>query len=139
MTSPKEWGVAQKFLDAKPNSVWDQIFNNHMTDKSFTKGENDAINTMMKKKELLAAYFSIEAMNYYSKPCQLKVAWKSSEKLQISFAFPKNSPLVPFFKYAYGKSNNLEPCTESMKNGNKLDNLQIVTQKIPCHKYPSIR
>ena len=103
MTSPKEWGVAQKFLDAKPNSVWDQIFNNHMTDKSFTKGENDAINTMMKKKELLAAYFSIEAMNYYSKPCQLKVAWKSSEKLQISFAFPKNSPLVPFFKYAYGK------------------------------------
>ena len=103
MTSPKEWGVAQKFLDAKPNSVWDQILNNHMTDKSFTKGENDAINTMMKKKELLTAYFSIDAMIYFSKPCQLKVAWKSSEKIQNSFAFPKNSPLVPFFKYAYGK------------------------------------
>ena len=74
-----------------------------MTDESFTKGENDAINAMMKKKELLTAYFSIDAMNYFSKPCQLKVAWKSSEKIQNSFAFPKNSPLVPFFKYAYGK------------------------------------
>ena len=103
MTSPKEWGVAQKFLDAEPNSVWDQIYNNHMTDESFTKGENDAINTMMKKSELLTAYFSIDAMIYFSKPCQLKVAWKSSEKIQNSFAFPKNSPLVPFFKYAYGK------------------------------------
>ena len=103
MTSPKEWGVAQKFLDAEPNSVWDQIYKNHMTDESFTKGENDAINTIMKKKELLTAFYPLEAMNYYSKPCQLKVAWKSSEKLQYSFAFPKNSPLVPFFKYAYGK------------------------------------
>ena len=74
-----------------------------MTDESFTKGENDAINTIMKKKELLTAFYPLEAMNYYSKPCQLKVAWKSSEKLQISFAFPKNSPLAPFFKYAYGK------------------------------------
>ena len=103
MTSPKEWGVAQKFLDAEPNSVWDQIYKNHMTDESFTSNTSDAINTILKKKELLTAFFPIEAMNYYSKPCQLKVAWKSSEKRQNSFAFPKNSPLAPFFKYAYGK------------------------------------
>ena len=74
-----------------------------MTDESFTSGTSDAINTIMTKKELLTAFFPIQAMNYYSKPCQLKVAWKSSGKHQYSFAFPKNSPLAPFFKYAYGK------------------------------------
>ena len=103
LTGPKQWGIAQTFLDAEPNSVWDQIYNNHMTDESFTSGENDAIDTIMKKKELLTAFFPIESINYFSKPCQLKVAWKSPEKYQYSFAFPKNSPLVPFFKYAYGK------------------------------------
>ena len=103
LTGPKQWGLTQKFLDAEPNSVWDHIHNNHMTDESFTSGESDAIDSIIKKKELLTAYFTIEAINYYSKSCQLKVAWTSSERYDASFAFPKNSPLLPFFKYAYGK------------------------------------
>ena len=103
LTGKRHWDLGQKFLNAEPNSVWDQIYKNHMTDESFTSGTSDAINTIMTKKELLTAFFPIQAMNYYSKPCQLKVAWKSSENIQNSFAFPKNSPLVPFFKYAYGK------------------------------------
>ena len=42
-------------------------------------------------------------MAYYSKPCELKYVWKSPEKSFYSYAFPKASPLFPFFKYAYGK------------------------------------
>ena len=143
MTSPKEWGVAQKFLDAEPNSIWDQIHNNHMTDESFTKGEKDAIDTMMEKKELLAAYFSIDAMTYFSEPCQLKVAWKSSEKIQNSFAFPKNSPLVPFFKYAYGKikqSGALYRINEKWKQTGQSSNCDSTDSMSPIsfHKIVSL-
>ena len=125
LTGPKQWGLTQKFLDAEPNSVWDHIHKNHMTDESFTSGESDAIDSIMKKKELLTAYFTIEAINFYSKPCQLKVAWTSSEKFEASFAFPKNSPLLPFFKYAYGKikqSGALYRINEKWKQTGKSSN-----------------
>ena len=36
-------------------------------------------------------------------PCSLKVLWKSSQSLHDSFVFPKQSPLYPFFNYAYKK------------------------------------
>ena len=42
-------------------------------------------------------------MIYYSKPCALKILWTSPEITHYSFAFPKDSPLLPFFKYAYKK------------------------------------
>ena len=42
-------------------------------------------------------------MAYYSKPCELKYVWISPEKILYAYAFPKASPLLPFFKYAYSK------------------------------------
>ena len=42
-------------------------------------------------------------MLYFSRQCELKILWKSSERKQLSFGFPKGSPLLPFFQYAYKK------------------------------------
>ena len=80
MTVPKTWAAAQTFIGAEPNSVWDQIYRNKMTDESFAENTNAVIETLLKSNELLTGYNYIEDFIYNSKPCQLKVVWKSSGK-----------------------------------------------------------
>ena len=104
LTGPKEWtGLVSRFIDGEPESVWRKIYENHMSDESFTSGEPAAIESLLETSKLQTAFFTIEAMAYSSKPCELKFVWISPEKYLASYAFPKNSPLLPFFKYAYGK------------------------------------
>ena len=97
-----------------------------MSEESFTSGEEiGAIKSLLETNELLTAFFTIEAMDYYSKPCELKFVWKSPEKYISSFAFPKGSPLLPFFKHAYskiGQSGALERISRKwMKKGVPLN------------------
>ena len=73
-----------------------------MSEESFKTGETTT-RSIIETNELQTAYFQIKNMEYYSKPCELKYVWKSPEKSFYSYAFPKASPLFPFFKYAYGK------------------------------------
>ena len=80
MTVPKTWASAQKFIGAEPNSVWDQIYRNKMTDESFAENFNTLTDTLLKSKEVLTGYGIVEHFIYYSKPCQLKVVWKSPGK-----------------------------------------------------------
>ena len=87
-----------------------------MSEESFRSGEETgAIGSLLETNEPLTAFFTIEAMDYYSKPCELKFVWKSPEKAISSFAFPKGSPLLPFFKHAYSKIG------QSEKNQQKMD------------------
>ena len=97
-----------------------------MSEESFTSGEEiGAIKFLLETNELLTAFFTIEAMDYYSKPCELKFVWKSPEKAISSFAFPKGSPLLPFFKHAYskiGQSGALKRISRKwMKKGKPLN------------------
>ena len=102
-TGPKEWGpIKSRFINGEPNSVWRKIYKNHMSDESFKTGETTT-QSIIETNELQAAYFTIEGMAYYSKPCELKYVWISPEKSLYSYAFPKASPLLPFFKHAYSK------------------------------------
>ena len=73
-----------------------------MSDESFKTGETTT-QSIIETNELQTAYFTIEGMAYYSKPCELKYVWISPEKSLYSYAFPKASPIFPFFKYAYSK------------------------------------
>ena len=92
-----------RFIDGEPESVWRKIYENHMSDESFTSGEPAAIESLLETNKFQTAFFTIEAMEYFSKPCELKFVWTSPEKYLASYAFSKGSPLLPFFKYAYSK------------------------------------
>ena len=103
LTGPKSWGIIRsKFLEGEPNSVWRKLYKNHMGDESFKTGKTTT-RSVIETNELQTAYFVIENMAYYSKPCELKYVWISPEKSIYTYAFPKASPLLPFFKYAYSK------------------------------------
>ena len=80
MNGPKNWATAQTLVGAKPNSVWDLIYKKQMTDESFSKSETAAIEKLLKSNELFTGYGYIESLIYSSKPCQLKVVWKSPGK-----------------------------------------------------------
>ena len=80
MTGSKSWASTQTIVGAEPNSVWGQIYRNQMTDESFAENTNAVIETLLKSNELLTGYNYIEDLIYNSKPCQLKVVWKSSGK-----------------------------------------------------------
>ena len=127
LTSSKErTGIVFNFIYGEPTSVWGKIYKNHMSEESFKSGEEiGAIKSLLETNQLLTAFFTIEAMDYYSKPCELKFVWKSPEKAISSFAFPKGSPLLPFFKHAYSKirqSGNLERISiKWMKKGKPLN------------------
>ena len=73
-----------------------------MSDESFKTGKTTT-QSVTETDELQTSYFTIEGMAYYSKPCELKYVWVSPEKSLYSYAFPKASPIFPFFKYAYSK------------------------------------
>ena len=103
LTGPKEWGeISSKFIDGEPNSVWRKIYKNHMSEESFKTGEATT-RSVIETNELQTAYFTVEGMAYFSKPCELKYVWISPEKRLYTYAFPKNSPILPFFKHAYSK------------------------------------
>ena len=73
-----------------------------MSDESFKTGETTT-KSVIETNELQTAFFIIEGMVYFSKPCELKYVWISPEKNIATYAFPKGSPLLPFFKHAYSK------------------------------------
>ena len=101
-TGERSWAVAQTFLEAKPETTWRKILENHMDDESFKDIENPGLKEF-RNSHKMAFYHSIENMVYYSKQCELKILWTSPAKTDVSFGFPKKSPLLPFFKYAYKK------------------------------------
>ena len=51
-----------------------------MTDESFTEDLNALTDTLVKSKEVLTGYGYVKQFIYSSKPCQLKVVWKSPGK-----------------------------------------------------------
>ena len=80
LTGPKIWPTAQTFVSAEPNSVWDLIYKKQMTDDSFAKSETAAIEILLKSNELFTGFGYVESLIYSSKPCQIKVVWKSPGK-----------------------------------------------------------
>ena len=80
LTGPKMWASAQTFVGAEPNSVWDLIYKKQMTDESFLKSDTATIQTLLKSNELFTGFGYIESLIYSSKPCQIKVVWKSAGK-----------------------------------------------------------
>ena len=103
LTGQKSGSVALKFTTSKPNTVWSEIFKNHMTDQSFKSNDREATKTMLEKNEYLTQYSEVESMIYNSEPCKIKILWESPSKDRSSIAFPKGSPLVPFFKNTYSQ------------------------------------
>ena len=103
LSGHKSWSSSQLFLSAESGSVWNKILENHMTDDSFVGDLSKQMKDMIGSNKLLTAYFPVEGMIYASKSCAIKVLWQSSQSSKQSFGFLKNSPLLPFFKYAYKK------------------------------------
>ena len=98
-----------------------------MTDESFMESERSALKQLLETNTPLTAYFSTESMLYNSKPCELKILWESSKKTHQSFAFKKDSPLLPFFKYAYKKlrqTGALQRISEKWKEYGKSHNCE---------------
>ena len=103
LTGPKSLSLSQIFTTSKPNTVWNDIFKNHMTDQSFKSNDIKATQTLLQENELLTQYSEVESMLHNSEPCEVKILWESPSKDRSSIAFPKGSPLVPFFKNAYSQ------------------------------------
>ena len=103
LTGPKSISLAQLFTESKPNTVWNEIFKNHMTDQSFKSNDMEATKTILEKNDYLTQYSEVESMIYNSEPCKVKILWESPSKDRSSIAFPKGSPLVPFFKNTYSQ------------------------------------
>ena len=122
LTGPKKWGtIKTKFIHGEPNSLWRKMYKNHMSDESFKTAETTT-QSIIATNELQTAYFPIEGMAYYSKPCELKYVWVSPETTLFSYAFPKASPLLPFFKYAYNnirQSGGLQRVKEKWRKNAK--------------------
>ena len=93
---------AQKFTDALPNTVWNNIYENHMDEESFMPIA-EATNKILKSDQPFTQYSEIESLYYNTKQCEIKTMWKSLYKDPASMAFQKGSPMVPFFKHAYNK------------------------------------
>ena len=74
-----------------------------MSDESF----NSSAKNMLKQVETnenIALWSYISLMEHNSpNECMLKILWKSPTHHLTSFAFPKMSPLLPFFNHAYKK------------------------------------
>ena len=102
-TGPKTWAMSQVFLGAEPNSVWRKIYENHMTDENFRENEFAVLQAIQDSNKLETVYYPLASLLYFSKSCELKILWTSPDKWDLSFGFPKRSPLIPFFKYAYKK------------------------------------
>ena len=103
LTGPKSISLSQVFTMSKPNTVWNDIFKNHMTDQSFKSNDREATKTILEKNDYLTQYSEVESMIYNSEPCKVKILWESPSKDRSSIAFPKGSPLVPFFKNTYSQ------------------------------------
>ena len=89
-----------------------------MSEESFRSGEETgAIGSLLETNEPLTAFFTIEAMDYYSKPCELKFVWKSPEKLFPLLPFQKARLYYHFSNMLTVKLGNLEPWKESAENG----------------------
>ena len=86
LTTRRQWSTSKMFLEAEPNSVWNKIWENHMTDDSFT-GSGPGIEAILNSNELLTGFFNAQAMTYRSKPCELKILWKSTRKSHQSMTF----------------------------------------------------
>ena len=104
MTGSKSGTTGMTFLQAKPHSVWWYIYKNHMTEDSF-KGEMASLKAADDADEQLAAYSSLNTIQYYMKsnnrPCGMRVLWTSRQPFNYAFAFPKHSPLIPYFNHVY--------------------------------------
>ena len=103
LTGQKSSSLSQRFTTSKPNTVWNDIFKNHMTDQSFKSNDREATKTILEKNDYLTQYSEVESMIYNSEPCKVKILWESPSKDRSSIVFPKGSPLVPFFKNTYSQ------------------------------------
>ena len=73
------------FSGAKPGTVWNRIYKNHMTENKSCIGEEKALKKMQETDALLTSYY-----NYYgSKPCNVKILWKNPALLHESMALAK--------------------------------------------------
>ena len=73
-----------------------------MSDESFVSGfghQSGPVRMVSQEDGPLTAFSYLHDMP----PCMLKVLWKSPGPEYQSFAFQKDSPILPFFKHVYSK------------------------------------
>ena len=100
MTSSKSAALGQLYTNSEPNTVWNNIYQT-MTEESFIGRK--AVKKVQNSNQLLTLHTYLENVKYLTEPCALKELWRSTSKSLESIAFPKGSPLVPFFKNTYNK------------------------------------
>ena len=71
-----------------------------MDDNSFKSNDSYAIKTLLKENEFLTHFTHVESMIHNSKPCQIKILWKSPSPSHASIAFPKGKTLLIKGQYA---------------------------------------
>ena len=83
--------IAQIFTKSEPNTVWNKIYNDHMSNDSFISSDIEATNVLLQKNELLTQYSEVDIMKRNSKPCEIQILWVSPTKARASIAFQKVS------------------------------------------------
>ena len=74
-----------------------------MSDESFISS-GKKMQEKVETNEKIALWSYVSFMEHNSpNECALKILWKSPTRHLASFAFPKMSPLLPFFNHAYKK------------------------------------
>ena len=70
-----------------------------MTEDNFMDW-NSAFKMMKTSKEEITLFASLTFSQFFDKEfCSLKAVWKSPQKSPLAYAFPKRSPLTPFFNH----------------------------------------
>ena len=99
----KSVSYTQVLISSPPGSTWNTIYKNHMDENSYGSVW-DLMPKMIHSEEKMTIFSSLAYLLFTSPdPCSVKIAWKSKGGFLETFAFPKNSSILPFFKKAYIK------------------------------------
>ena len=103
ITTSKSGAYAQTFTKSLNGTIWNELYKTHITNQSFLSSRK-GVEKLLNSNDQVTLFSAIESIAYFnSKPCAIKILWKSPERYYESYGFPKNSPILPFFNKAYEK------------------------------------
>ena len=87
MTNSKSTAECSKFSQAEAGTVWNHIFEKHMSENESCIGNEKALKQMQETDQLLTFFYYA----YGRQSCNVKVLWKNPALIHQSMAFPKGN------------------------------------------------
>ena len=85
MTDSKSTAECGKFSQAEAGTVWNHIFEKHMSENESCIGNKKASKQMQESDQLLTYFYYV----YGRQSCNVKILWKNPALIHQSMAFPK--------------------------------------------------